>query len=404
MTDDAAAETARIHQALSGARARLAEQDEAILQSQIAISRIAAPTGDEAERGRFVASRFAALGLEHLRTDAAGNVIGRRPGENGDGEPPVVVCSHLDTVFPRETELLVRRDGSRIVGPGIGDNCRGLAVMLAIAEVIDGVRLRTRRPIEFVATTCEEGHGDLRGAKHYFAGGTPGASAVVALDGAGDERIVHRALGSQRWRIAFEGPGGHSWAAWGVANAVHSAAGAAARLTAIPLPREPRTTLTVSRIGGGLSINAIPAAAWLEVDMRSTDAGALARLQRELRACVHAAAEEENGRRATGTAPIAVTLERIGDRPSGETPESHPLVLAAMAATRLIGRDPELSIASTDANVPISQGIPAVAIGAGGRGGDTHTPNEWYENTDGTLGVARALTLLVAAAGLPARA
>ena len=206
------------------AHARLAAHDDAIVRSQITVAQIAAPTGEEHERGGWVARRFRDCGLSDIHTDAAGNVIGRRDGSSE--LPPVVICAHLDTVFPRETNLAVRRVGERLVGPGINDNGRGLAVMLALAGEIDGVRLRSQHPIEFVATTGEEGIGDLRGAKHYFAGRGRDTHATIAIDGAGDERIIHRALGSRRFRISFAGPGGHSWAAFGAANAVHAAADA----------------------------------------------------------------------------------------------------------------------------------------------------------------------------------
>jgi acetylornithine deacetylase/succinyl-diaminopimelate desuccinylase-like protein len=384
--------------ALRGARARLAARDEETLRTQIAVSEIAAPTGEEARRAEWMARRFRALGLAGVRVDGAGNVIGRRPG--AAAVAPVVVCAHLDTVFPRGVAVTVRRDGTRLVGPGIGDNGRGLAGMLALAEVIDGRLLRTRAPVDFVATTGEEGAGDLRGAKHLFANGGRGVAAAVILDGAGDERIVYRALGSRRFRITYRGAGGHSWTAFGTPNAVHAAAIAAARLAMLPLPPQPRTTLSVGRIGGGLSINAIPHEGWLEVDLRSSSPAVLERLEREIRAAARHAESEENARRALGTSPLAVDVAVIGDRPTGETAPDHPLVATTAAATRLIGRDPELATASTDANVPISLGIPAIAIGAGGRGGDAHTEGEWFENTDGALGLARALGVVVGVAGL----
>lgn len=386
----------RTFAALAATRDRLLARDARILKTQVAVSQIAAPTGEERRRGEWIARRFRTLGLEGVRTDEAGNVIGQRPGARR--ESPVVVCAHLDTVFPRETALRVRVNGTRLVGPGIGDNGRGLAAMLALAEAIDGRELRTRRPVHFVATTGEEGLGDLRGAKHFFANNE--SAAAVALDGAGDERVIHRALGSRRYRITFRGAGGHSWAAFGVPNAVHAVAAAAARLAALPLPRDPRTTLSVGRIGGGISVNAIPDEGWMEVDLRSTAAAVIARFDHEIQCIVRAAEREENGRRAHGTAPLAVSIECIGERPCGETPADDPLVLAAVGATRLVGREPELATASTDANVPISLGIPAIAIGAGGRGGDAHTPAEWFDNTEGSVGIARALTIVVAAAGL----
>jgi acetylornithine deacetylase/succinyl-diaminopimelate desuccinylase-like protein len=387
------------NESLYRARRELAARDEAIVAQQITVSEIAAPTGEEHERASWVAGRYRALGLCDITIDDAGNVIGCRRGASAD-EAPVVICAHLDTVFPRETTVRVQRDGARLVGPGIGDNGRGLAAMLALAETIDGSRLRTRAPVTFVATTGEEGNGDLRGAKRVFAEHASGARAAIALDGAGDERIVHRALGSRRYRIGFHGVGGHSWTSFGVPNAVHAAAIATTKLARLPLPPEPRTTLSVGRIGGGISVNAIPDEGWLEVDLRSTSSTLLERFDREVRAAVRAAEQEENDRRVRGAPPLAATVTVIGDRPSGETPADHPLVVLAMEATRLIGRDPELATASTDANVPISRGIPAIAIGAGGRGGDAHTAAEWFDNTDGPLGIARALAVVVGAAGL----
>jgi acetylornithine deacetylase/succinyl-diaminopimelate desuccinylase-like protein len=389
---------AQVHAALAPLRDRLALRDGSIVKAQIAVSQIAAPTGHEHRRGAWMADRFTAIGLRDVGVDGAGNVIGWRDGIADLA--PVVVCAHLDTVFPGGTTLRVRRDGARLVGPGIGDNGRGLAAMLAIAEELDGTRVRTQRPVQFVATTGEEGAGDLRGAKHLFASAVGrDAAAVIALDGAGDERVVHRALGSRRYRMTFQGAGGHSWAAYGIANAVHAAGIATAKLASLTLPRSPRTTLSVCRIGGGMSVNAIPRDAWLEVDLRSTSPTALARVDHDIRMIAHVAAEEENGRRAHATPPLRCRVDIIGDRPCGETASEHPLVAAAVEATRCIGREPELTVASTDANVPISRGIPAIAIGAGGRGGEAHTPDEWFENSDGTLGIARALTIVVGAAG-----
>lgn len=394
----ALADTATTHRLLAPSHARLAAHDDAIVRAQITVAQIAAPTGEEGERGGWVSRRYRDCGLDEIHTDDAGNVIGRRAGI-ADLEP-VVICAHLDTVFPRETDLSIRRQGERLVGPGINDNGRGIAVMLALAAEIDGSRVRSRRPIEFVATTGEEGIGDLKGAKHYFAKRGRDAHATIAIDGAGDERIIHRALGSRRFRISFAGPGGHSWAAFGVPNAVHAAAGAASRLANLSLPSVPRTTLSVGRIGGGLSVNSIPDSAWLEIDLRSTSAYQLEDVERAIRRIAQIAVEEENAKRALGTRALTVTIESIGSRPCGETSADHQLVQSAIEATRLVGRHPDLALASTDANVPISQGIPAIAIGAGGRGGDAHTHSEWFDNVHGTVGVARALTIVMATAGV----
>src|SRR5687768_3476860 len=328
-----AATTTQVHEALAAAHARLAARDAAILRTQVAISQIAAPTGDEQQRAEWMARRLSEAGVREVRTDGAGNVIARRPGVSA--QRPIFVCAHLDTVFPRETPLGVQHDGHRLAGPGIGDNSRGLAALLALAEELDGRRLRTRRSVVFAATTGEEGAGDLRGAKHLFStADTP--AAAIAIDGAGDDRVVHRALGSRRFRITYRGTGGHSWAAYGVANPVHAAAGAAARLAGLTLPAEPRTTLSVSRIGGGLSINTIPSEGWLEVDLRSTSALLLERYDADVRVIARNAAREENARRAHGTAPLAADVQLIGDRPCGEIAPDDPLVACAVEATRLI--------------------------------------------------------------------
>jgi tripeptide aminopeptidase len=397
-------ETPELFDRLAPARARLAAADERLLRMQIALSEIPAPTGGEQARGEWVAERFRRLGLSDVHTDDVGNVMGTRLGATHHASradnAPVLVCAHLDTVFPAGTAVGVAREGRQLAGPGIVDNSRGLAAMLALAETIDGTRLATERPIVFAATVGEEGAGDLRGAKHLFARLDEMPSACIALDGAGDDRVVNRALGARRFHIAFHGQGGHSWSAFGVPNPVHAAGLTAAKLAALPLPRTPRTTLSVCRIGGGISVNAIPEEGWLEVDLRSSAADTLARCAEEIQWVVRAALREENQRRAPGTAPLTFTIAIIGDRPCGELPADDPLVRAAIGATTAIGRTAALVTASTDANIPISLGVPAIAIGAGGRGGGVHTPGEWYDNTDGQLGIARALTVLVAAGGL----
>ncbi|HEX8847897.1 MAG TPA: M20/M25/M40 family metallo-hydrolase [Gemmatimonadaceae bacterium] len=390
-------DTARTHVLLREQRARLAAEDDAIVREQIALSEIAAPTGAESRRAEAVAARMRELGLA-VHTDSVGNVIGRRAGAREI--EPVVVCAHLDTVFPRDADVRVTREGTRLAGAGIGDNARGLAAMLALARVIDGGALRTERPIDFLATVGEEALGDLRGAKHHFQQAGRDAHAAVILDGPGDERVIHRAVGSRRWRVRYAGPGGHSWSAYGLPNPLNAAGSVAAMLAVLPIPAEPRSALTVARIVGGLSVNAIPGDALIEIDLRSVSQEVIERIAREVRACVDVALGDENARRAHGTPPLTVTVEVIGDRPGGETPASHPLVVAASEATRLVGREPELGAASTDANVPISLGIPAIALGAGGRGGSAHTMQEWFDNVDGTVGLARALTVVCCTAGV----
>jgi tripeptide aminopeptidase len=381
---------------------RLAAADAELVDLQLRIAQVPAPTGEEGERARLVESWFRDAGLEGVETDSIGNVIGRIGA--GGATAPVAVCAHIDTVFPRDADLTVRREGERCIGPGTTDNARGVAAMLIIArELARAVKTGEAtlpRSIEMVATVGEEGEGDLRGAKHYFATRGSNIAAAIALDGCGDERIIHQALGSRRFRIRFSGPGGHSWNDFGTVNPVNAVARCTSGLARIRLPESPRSSLTVARIGGGISINSIPELAWMEVDIRSTAAAQLDELEAELRPLAEAAALEESSRRLAGTPPLENEVIVIGDRPCGEIASDHPLVLAAVEATRAIGREPQLGLSSTDANVPLSLGIPAISIGAGGIAGGTHTRGEWFENRDGAAGVVRAFQVVIAAAGL----
>jgi acetylornithine deacetylase/succinyl-diaminopimelate desuccinylase-like protein len=362
--------------------------------------RIPAPSFGEAERAAWLARRFAEVGLDDVATDAAGNVLGRHAA-NGTAAAPVVVAAHLDTVFPADTELRVVEEHGRILAPGIADNARGLAALLAVARAFRAGDIVTHRPVVFCGTVGEEGVGDLRGVKHLFRAGAPWreCAAFIALDGTGRRRIAHRAVGSRRLRAQLLGPGGHSWADRDAPNPIHTLAAAVTRLVAMRLPGPGASSLSVGRIGGGTSVNAVPAAAWLEIDLRSEEGAALAELESRARAILDTAVQDANGARARETAPLRIDVSVIGDRPNGETPATSRLVRAARAATRAIGERPELVASSTDANVPIALGIPAIALGAGGDSGSTHTLAEWYSNDGGPDGIRRALLTLVAVAG-----
>jgi tripeptide aminopeptidase len=385
------------HPALRRARELLLAADGELLDLQARLSEIPAPTGAESLRAAFLAERLREAGLDDVTHDDVGNVVARaRPCE----APAVVVAAHLDTVFGPGVDVSVRGSGSRLAGPGISDNARGLAALVGLARATAGARWRTERPIVFAATVGEEGEGDLKGIKGLLAPGGVAACAVIALDGAGLTRIVHRALGSRRFRATFGGPGGHSWAAYGVANPAHAAGRFAAGLPDLPRPPYPRSACSAVRVRGGTGLNSIPQTVLVDVDVRSEDPRVLETLEAGLRALASRAAEEENRRRTPGTPALRVAVAVIGDRPPGATPESDPLVSAAVLATRAVGGDPELAVASTDANVPIALGIPGIALGAGGQAGDTHLPTEWYDNTGGPEGLLRALLVLAAAAGL----
>jgi tripeptide aminopeptidase len=389
------------HAPLQPLRRQVHQTDDQTLAEQLELVRIPAPPFGEDARGEHVLGRFAALGLGGVRRDEVGNVLGTWLPGGADG-PPVVVAAHLDTVFPAGTAVEPRTSGKRIHAPGITDNCRGLAGMLALARVVTASALRPPRPVLFAATVGEEGIGDLRGVKHLFREGSPlrGASAFIALDGSGLRRIVHRAIGSRRLRIEIDGPGGHSWSDRGAPNPVAALGSAIAGLGGLALPHPDRSALTVARIGGGSSVNAIPEEAWMELDLRSEVPGVLGRMEDEVRAVLARAAEAQNGARRGGTPPLRTRVHLIGDRPSGETSAAHPLVRAAAAITGSLGAQPELVGSSTDANVPMALGIPSIAIGAGGDSGGIHTLDEWYANDGGPSGVERALLVVLAAAGV----
>ncbi|MEO7998189.1 MAG: M20/M25/M40 family metallo-hydrolase, partial [Gemmatimonadaceae bacterium] len=365
-------------------------------------------------RGIAVANSLATYASEEPAVDDVGNVIALfSHALVHRNQAPIVCLAHLDTVFERDTVLNAHYENTRVYCPGIGDNSRGLAAMITLARVLHGDRhtaSRLRRPIEFVATVGEEGLGNLRGAQAYFANRTahnkPIPHAVLVLDGPGDENIVHHALGSRRYRITFRGAGGHSWVDFGAPNAVHAAARAAAMLADVPRHMHARVALTVSGIGGGESMNSIPANAWLDVDVRATEHATLTRVDVELRNIVREAAQSELSSDASrnfprtfhNTTPLNTNIELLGERPCGSLAVEHSLVQLAQAASLRHGVEPVSAVASTDANIPLSLGIPAITIGAGGTGGGAHTLHEWYDNTHGSRGVARAFAILAALA------
>src|SRR5213592_2043652 len=397
------------HDRIRAARHHIERTDEGTLARQAALSAIPAPTGAEGRRAAHVAELFRTIGLCDVMVDHAGNVHGWL-GKNGEKFAPVVLAAHLDTVFGAEVDVAVERRGQRLEGPGISDNARGLAALVAVAEAMVAARVPVTRPILFAATVGEEGSGDLRGVKYLLNGnretlkdsltvaGNGKPAAFIALDGAGLDRVIHRALGSKRYHVTFRGPGGHSWAAFGVANPANAVGRATALLADLAPQQAPRTTCAVVRLGGGTGLNSIPQEAWLDLDLRSEDPRALAQLDVTVRAALERAADDENRRRTAGSPTLRVEIQLLGDRPSGMTPRAHPLVQAAVAANRALGRDAELASASTDANVPIALGIPTIALGAGGKAGDAHLATEWFENVEGAPGRFRALLVTAAMA------
>lgn len=350
------------------------------------IAEIPAPTFQEEERAAFVAAQFAAQGLTPER-DAAGNVTVRRPGqERGNA---VLFAAHTDTVFPLGTDVTVRESEGKMHGAGLGDNSLAVAALLTLPKLLDRANLRTRYDLLLCANTGEEGLGDLRGIKQAVKDHRDELGAVLALEGLNLGRVTHQGVGSRRLRITVSGPGGHSWGAFGNASAIHVLAEIISKITSIPVPREPKTTYNVGMIDGGVSVNTIAPRASLILDMRSIDPGALATLVEQVETIVR----EANG------GEITVTSEIIGDRPAGRVALETPLVQAAGATLRRLGLDPIFDASSTDANVPIAEGIPAVCIGLT-RGGHAHRLDEYIETGPIGRGMQQLLLLVAATAGL----
>ncbi len=371
-----------------------------ILEQQIQIARIASPTGNESARAAQLQLMWAAHG-DIVARDEVGNISTRiAPMRERDADAPSIVClAHLDTVFESDTPLTVAREGSRVMCPGIGDNGRGLAAMLVLARALrsTAVRAQLRRPIDLVLTVGEEGEGNLRGSRHWFDMASRRATlpmAAIAIDGPGDHTIVHHAVGSDRLRITMQGHGGHSWANSDTPNPVHAAGACIARLAQLGASARPFGVVTVSRMHGGEHLTGVPTQAWIDVDIRSLNADRLRALRREVEQIARDVVRAESAHRHD--LALTTTFRSLGHRPAGEIDATHPLVQTAMAATTVVGRTPRSASASTDANIPLARGIPAIAIGAGGTGSATHTRDEWYDDTDSDIGMERALRLVIA--------
>jgi len=366
----------------------------------IRICEIPAPPFKEQARGGYLARRFAELGLSDVQTDEVGNVIGFHRGASE--QPLLVISAHQDTVFPEGTDVKVKRAGSRLIAPGIADNCAGLAALIGLTQALNAALIKPRGSIAFVATVGEEGEGDLRGVRHLFTEGALAGrvAAFVSFDGPGVEFITHQALGSKRFRIALYGPGGHSWGDFGVVNPVHALGRIVAKLSDYRAPAEPRTTYNVGHVEGGESVNVIPEWARLDVDLRSASELELSRLEEFLLRAINQSVLDENALRAASGQQLKVVIELIGHRPSGETPRQAPLVQMTIEASQALGIKPLLNRASTDANIPISLGIPAITIGVGGVSADSHRLTEWYDPTGRELGYKRALLLALAMVGI----
>jgi acetylornithine deacetylase/succinyl-diaminopimelate desuccinylase-like protein len=372
---------------------------EAITEEHIRICSIPATPFGEQERAEYLRQKFSDLGLTEVEIDAEGNCLGLIEGASRS--PLLVVSAHLDTVFAKDTDFTVTRRDNKLFAPGIADDGCGLAALIAIAQAIRAEQVPIKGSILFVGTVGEEGEGNLRGVRYLFTRGRWSAhvDAFVSFDGPGLDRITNRALGSRRYRVELVGPGGHSWGDFGLPNPVHALGRAISRLAAYPAPKEPRTTFNVGRIDGGTSINAIPSHASMEVDLRSAAEAELQRLDAFFRRLMKDAVDEENSKRRTGDPLLKLKLDLIGERPTGETPGDSPLVELAIEATRMLGVLPRLDQSSTDSNLPISLGIPAITLGAGGTSGFSHTLDEWYGPRDRDQGLKRGLLVILGMVG-----
>ena len=366
-------------------------------EEQIELTQIEAPTFEEEEKGRAFAAKLAELGVEQVSVDEVGNVFGVRPGKGGG--PKLVVCAHLDTVFPRGTNVRARREGSRIYAPGISDDGRGLASVLTLLRALNEAGLQTEGDLIVGATVGEEGLGDLRGVKSLFArrGDIDG---FISIEPGTPDRITYLAAGSKRYKIIFEGPGGHSFGSFGTPSPIHALGRAIAKFAEIDVPHDPKTTFNVGLISGGTSVNTIAETAEAVIDMRSTSQAELEKLETQALNLFRQAAEEENKRwRRSGA--IKVRMERVGDRPAGSQEPNSLIVQAAAGAGLAMNYRPILEGASsTDSNIPIHLGIPAVTLGGGGDFGGAHTLNEYYDPTNAHLGVQKILLVMLALTGL----
>jgi len=373
------------------------------LEQQVSICEIPAPPFGEARRAEEFRRRLVALGLADARIDAEGNVIARRRGALPAGRarrPTVVLSGHLDTVFPESTNVTVTRQGTLFKGPGIGDDCRGLAVLLAVARALASAGVQTQGDILFVGTVGEEGPGNLRGVRHLFTKEMKDSiDYFISVDGTG-LGLTSRAVGSHRYRVTYEGPGGHSYGAFGMPNPAHALGRAIAGIADLRVPTDPKTTFNVGVLDGGTSVNSIPAAAVMDVDLRSESPGALDSLDAGFRAALARALDAEHARWPESRVRLRLRIDTTGIRPAGAQPDTARIVRAGLDAARALGFTSELTSGSTDSNLPMSLGIPAITIDGGGEGRGSHSLAEQYDDGErGWLGPQWAALLVMSLAG-----
>jgi tripeptide aminopeptidase len=369
-----------------------------INELQAKLAEIPAPSFQEEHRAAAVDPLLIAAGLT-VHRDKIGNVIGELRGSND--KEIVILAAHLDTVFPAGTDVKVRHEGARMSGPGISDNGTGLAALVALARAIHAAKIQPRRTILFAADVGEEGEGNLRGMRALVEAHRANLKAVIVLDGSGTDHVTTKALASRRLEVTITGPGGHSWSDFGMANPINALVRGSVRFINTKVPAAPRTTFNLGQIEGGTSVNSIPHESRLKVDIRSESEEELARLESALRECISAGVRDETeSARDRSKGRLEWKVDLLGSRPGGELSSGSPLLAALRAADEFVGNHSRLERSSTDANIPLSMGIDAIAIGAGGTGGGAHSLQEWYEPAGREMGLKRALLTLLEAAGL----
>ena len=381
----------------------IAKDHDRFVRETIQITEIEAPPFKEAKRAKAFVEMLRQSGLSDVEIDPEGNVIGLRRG-TGSG-PLIAIAAHLDTVFPEGTNVKVRREGSKLYAPGVGDDSRAVAVLLEIVRAMDSAKIQTSSDILFVADVGEEGPGDLRGMKYLFQKGPykDKIKMFISLDPFGwGSDITTAGMGSKRFKVIFTGPGGHSFGSFGLVNPAYALGNAIAKLSKMQVPQRPKTTYNVGVVGGGTSVNSIPFESWMEVDIRSETREELNRAVENFTRLMHEAVEEENRARSTSQGKIQIDVKLIGDRPFGEIFQTAPIVQTAAAVIRAFGMVPTFGLSSTDANIPLSMGIPAITLESGGTGSRNHTLDEWIdvEKTASVRGIHIAMGVLLALAGM----
>jgi len=399
-------QTIRNSTGFKAATANLDREYDRIVAETILLTEIPAPPFKETAKAQAYMAMLKTAGLSDAEMDAEGNVMGLRRGSGPAGAPLVVMAAHLDTVFPEETDVKVRREGTKLFAPGIGDDTHSLAVVLGYVRALDAAKIKTRRDILFVGNVGEEGPGDLRGTRYLFGKGKykDRIGAFFSMDGTSPLVVTSGAVGSRRYRVTFKGPGGHSYGAFGLVNPMAAMGATVVEMNRIVTPTAPKTTYMTSVVGGGTSVNSIPDSIWLEVDMRSPGKAELAELDARFLQIVAAAVDQENAARSTRQGKISADVKLIGDRPTGTTRDDAEIVQVTAASVRAAGFQPLLNAGSTDSNVPISLGIPAVTIGSGAAGGGrAHAVDEWIVlyKPETLRGMTVGLAALLAMAGAP---